>query len=173
MTLYARSDITAIAIGGVGHTHVRPSRRDGTPVRTWELDCADCETHLDDDILWSKSKYKIPLTEEEKAENAELAEQANAAIERERIAAARALAEGVRTERRDPIEDEDDKPVTSDRPDQKTESEEKPPPAVTPDYEKINYNDLVKLAKERGVEHTGKKPELIKRLEEYDDQPAE
>jgi hypothetical protein len=177
MTLFARSDVQAVALGGVDHTHRRPLRKDGTPVRRWGLDCDVCEGMLDDDNLWSKQKHKIPLTEEEEQEIKDLNDAANAAMERERIAAAKALAEGVgRRRESEEDEDEDDDPVDPD--DDKNKQEQDPPaPAVVINYAEINYNDLNKLAKERGLEMGGKKDELVKRLEQHDaelaDQPAE
>jgi hypothetical protein len=46
MTLYARGDLTCIAVsvqsGGCGETHSRPVI-DGAPVKIWELTCAKCE----------------------------------------------------------------------------------------------------------------------------------
>lgn len=179
MTLYARSDVQAVALGGVDHTHRRPLRKDGTAVRRWGLDCATCETMLDDDNLWSKQKHRIPLTEEEEQEIQELNDAANAALERERIAAAKALAEGVAKHRESggDEDDDEDEPVNSD--DDKKPAPEVSQPRNEPqiDYHQINYNDLNKLAKERGLEMGGKKDELVERLERHDaelaDQPAE
>lgn len=177
VTLYARSDVQAVALGGVTHTHRRPMRADGTPVRRWALDCDICEPMLDDDNLWSKQKHKIPLTQAEEEEIKDLNDQANAAMERERIAVAKQLAEGVKAKAGQTDEDDDDdKPVDSD--DDKAKQEATPPePTVRIDYASINYNDLNQLAKERGLAVGGKKPELVERLERHDaelaDRPAE
>lgn len=173
MTLYARSDVAGVAIGGVNHTHRRPLRGDGTPVRRWALTCSDCESALDDDALWSKNKYNIPLTEAEKEENERLNEEANAAIERERIAAARALAEGVNKQSQQTADDPDDTPVTDDKQGDEQTSPDVPPAVEQVDYSKMAYPELQKLAKERGLDATGKKDAIIQRLVEYDDQPVE
>jgi hypothetical protein len=49
MTLYARSDLMAVAIpqvsGGCGQTHTRPVTQ-GAPSRTFQLDCPPCEAYL-------------------------------------------------------------------------------------------------------------------------------
>lgn len=178
MTLYARSDVQAVALGGVDHTHRRPLRKDGTPVRRWGLDCATCEPMMDDDNLWSKQKHRIPLTVEEEQEIQELNDAANAALERERIAAAKALAEGVAKHRENggDEDDPDDEPFDADAEMRATASKDATP-AVQIDYAAMQYNDLNKLAKERGLEVGGKKPELVERLERHDaelaDQPAE
>ncbi len=167
MTLYARSDVQAIAIGDAGHSHARPKRKDGNPVRRWALDCVVCEKALDDDILWSKSKYDIPLTDEEEKEIEQLNKQANAAMERERIAQARALAEGANVQRREEADDPDDEPVTE-------ETEPEPELTVEPvaDYTTMTKDDLKQVAKQRGLPVGGSKDDLVRRLAEYDDQPA-
>lgn len=175
MTLYARSDIATVAIGGVNHTHRRPMRQDGTPVKRWSLECDECEPALADDVLWSKNKFKIPLTAEEEEETKRLNEEANAAIERERIAAARALAEGVNRRQDESADDEDDKPATSDKigGDQDEDDQTDTSKVEPVDYSKMSYPQLQKAAKERGLDATGKKEALVERLAEYDDRPAE
>lgn len=49
MTLYARGDLTCIAVsvesGGCGKSHSRPVVN-GSPVKVWELDCPGCEHFL-------------------------------------------------------------------------------------------------------------------------------
>jgi hypothetical protein len=58
MALYARSDMMSVSIprashpgqsGGCGATHTRPVTR-GNPVKTWKLECPECETHLRGDL---------------------------------------------------------------------------------------------------------------------------
>jgi hypothetical protein len=174
VTLYARSDIQALALSGVDHTHRRPNRRDGSPVRVWELNCGDCESHLDDDVLWSKTRHKVPLTDEEKQEQEELSERANAAMERERLEQARRLAEGVRREQQEDEPDEDDKPVNSDRPDQPQDDGDKDMPEhEAPEYTSMSYNELQAEIKRRGLQGGGKKEDLIQRLADDDDRPSE
>lgn len=167
-----------VAIGGVDHTHFRPSRKDGSPVRRWELDCDDCGPSLADDVLWSSSKYKIPLTKDEEEENERLNEEANAAIERERMAAARAIAERGSNQHRDSQDedDEDDAPVTADRDGVEEEPEEPEEQngglTVEPvDYSTLGKPELQKLAKDRNLPTSGTKDALIERLAEDDDQP--
>ncbi len=48
MALYARSDMVSVSIPrpeGCGATHTRPVTH-GSPVKTWRLECPECETHL-------------------------------------------------------------------------------------------------------------------------------
>lgn len=49
MTIYARSDLDAIAVptgsGGCGITHSRPVNK-GARVKVWQLDCLPCESYL-------------------------------------------------------------------------------------------------------------------------------
>ena len=68
MTLYARSDLSATAVsiahGGCGQSHHRPAP-DGNPVKLWALTCAQCENHLRNDDLWTTSIAEIPETYDE------------------------------------------------------------------------------------------------------------
>ncbi len=49
MTLYARGDLTCIAVstdsGGCGQSHCRPVVK-GAPAKIWELNCPQCERYL-------------------------------------------------------------------------------------------------------------------------------
>lgn len=94
MTLYARSDLMAVAVpienGGCGVTHSRPVRN-GAPAQTWALVCPMCETFLREDLAkdinkntpgdkviphvvgqWSGSAEGIPDTPDEERERKEL-----------------------------------------------------------------------------------------------------
>lgn len=69
MTVYARSDVSCVAIskanGGCGEVHSRPVV-EGAPVKLWSLTCHDCEDHLRSDSLWSSTISEIPETHDEK-----------------------------------------------------------------------------------------------------------
>jgi len=69
MTVYARSDISAVSIspahGGCGATHVRPAPG-GDPVPVWGLTChGGCEDYLRGDSMWSSTHHSIPETPDE------------------------------------------------------------------------------------------------------------
>lgn len=70
MTVYARSDVTCVALskahGGCGEVHSRPVV-DGAPVKLWSLTCHSCEDHLRSDSLWSSTISEIPETYDEKS----------------------------------------------------------------------------------------------------------
>lgn len=72
MTVYARSDVAAIAIGpehgGCGSPHSRPVGDDGTAAALWVLTChGGCEDVLRADPLWSSTVAEIPETPDEKS----------------------------------------------------------------------------------------------------------
>lgn len=47
MTLYARGDIQSVAVsGGCGKSHRRPTSKDGTSEKIFQLDCPPCEHQL-------------------------------------------------------------------------------------------------------------------------------
>ena len=69
MTVYARSDISAVSIspahGGCGATHVRPAPG-GDPIPVWGLIChGGCEDVLRADSMWSSTHTTIPETPDE------------------------------------------------------------------------------------------------------------
>lgn len=69
MTVYARSDVTAVSIspahGGCGTTHSRPVVG-GAPARLWSLVCNNgCEDVLRYDVLWSAVPTAVPETPDE------------------------------------------------------------------------------------------------------------
>lgn len=68
MTLYARSDVMSVALskdhGGCGATHTRPVTH-GAPAKVWALDCAPCEDHLRSDPHWAVDALEIPETPDE------------------------------------------------------------------------------------------------------------
>jgi len=70
MALYARSDLTCVAVpedrGGCGAAHTRPVTR-GAPARLWKLDCPACCAALAGDPLWSGRVSEIPETPDEEA----------------------------------------------------------------------------------------------------------
>lgn len=71
MTVYARSDVSAVTIsrdhGGCGEVHSRPVVA-GAPARMWALTChAGCENHLRSDPLWASTPETIPETPDETA----------------------------------------------------------------------------------------------------------
>ena len=71
MTVYSASTIMAVnlsgAHGGCGSLHTRPVR-DGAPDKIWKLDCVMCENHLRTDPLWSTTVAEIPETYDEMIE---------------------------------------------------------------------------------------------------------
>jgi ribosomal protein L37AE/L43A len=71
MTVFARSDVAAVAIspehGGCGQPHSRPVGDDGTPAALWVLTChGGCEDVLRADPLWASTVAEIPETPDEK-----------------------------------------------------------------------------------------------------------
>lgn len=71
MTVYARSDVSAVSIskdhGGCGQIHSRPVI-EGAPAKLWALTChAGCENFLRSDPLWSGTAHTIPETPDETA----------------------------------------------------------------------------------------------------------
>jgi hypothetical protein len=68
MTIYARSDLAAVAVsadhGGCGEIHCRPIVA-GAPARIWALTCHSCEDFLRHDSLWSAQATTIPETLDE------------------------------------------------------------------------------------------------------------
>jgi hypothetical protein len=68
MTLYARSDLAAVAVsgdhGGCGEVHRRPVVA-GAPARVWALNCHPCEDFLRSDSLWTTQVTTIPETIDE------------------------------------------------------------------------------------------------------------
>ena len=71
MTVYSRSDVAAISIsqahGGCGQSHSRPVVQ-GAPAKLWALTCVQCEDHLREDPLWSGTVADIPETRDEESE---------------------------------------------------------------------------------------------------------
>lgn len=70
MTMYARSDLSSVALsaahGGCGTTHIRPAPG-GKPENPWALTCGNgCEDHLRHDPLWSSTLSEIPETHDER-----------------------------------------------------------------------------------------------------------
>ena len=78
MTVYARSDVAAVAIpvasGGCGYVHTRPVI-DGAPVKVFALACPACETKLRTDPCWSPHPDTIPQTADEERAAKKLAEE--------------------------------------------------------------------------------------------------
>lgn len=74
MTVYARSDLSSVAVprdsGGCGERHGRPTPQ-GAPVKLWALDCPQCETFLRHDDQWSVTVSGVPETPDEKADREE------------------------------------------------------------------------------------------------------
>jgi len=71
MTVYARSDVSAVTIskdhGGCGQIHSRPVV-EGAPAKLWALTChAGCENFLRADALWASTPQTIPETPDETA----------------------------------------------------------------------------------------------------------
>lgn len=71
MTVYARSDVSAVTIstdhGGCGKIHSRPVV-EGAPAKLWGLTChAGCENFLRADPLWASTPQTIPETPDETA----------------------------------------------------------------------------------------------------------
>jgi hypothetical protein len=69
MPVYARSDVLSVTVSrahaGCGEVHRRPITPDGTPARTWRLDCPACQGHLSHDPLWSGNEGTVPATPDE------------------------------------------------------------------------------------------------------------
>jgi hypothetical protein len=68
MTLYARSDLAAVAVSrdhkGCGEVHRRPVVA-GAPAKVWALNCHPCEDFLRSDSLWTTQITTIPETIDE------------------------------------------------------------------------------------------------------------
>lgn len=69
MTLYARSDVMAVALsashGGCGQVHSRPVVN-GAPVKLWAFDeCPQCERYLATDPHWAGMQSELPETPDE------------------------------------------------------------------------------------------------------------
>ena len=69
MTVYAASSIAYVAVspahGGCGEPHSRPVVK-GAPAKVWGLECPPCEDYLRSDPHWSPVISKIPETFDEK-----------------------------------------------------------------------------------------------------------
>lgn len=70
MTVYARNDITSVAIsvsaGGCGEVHSRPTPN-GAPIKLWALTCTGCEDALRFDPNWAGQPHEVPETPDETA----------------------------------------------------------------------------------------------------------
>jgi Transcription termination factor len=76
MTVYARSDVSAVSIskdhGGCGQIHSRPVV-EGAPAKIWALSCqGGCENFLRSDSLWSGTAHTIPETPDETARRTDI-----------------------------------------------------------------------------------------------------
>lgn len=112
MSLYARSDLMSVSVpttsGGCGDSHSRPVVK-GSPAKTWELNCPQCEAYLkgsrkpqvlkttpgdpklgipakqervaDCDPHWSSTPESVPLTPDEQSTNATRTERASHQIQ--------------------------------------------------------------------------------------------
>lgn len=69
MTVYARNDISSVAIsasaGGCGDVHSRPTPN-GAPVKLWALTCVGCENVLRLDPNWGGQPHQVPESPDEK-----------------------------------------------------------------------------------------------------------
>jgi hypothetical protein len=81
MTLYARSDITAVGSTNGCGGHIRPEGEDHLVV-----DCAECEPHLLEYPYWAATPEEVPLTDAER----KIVERQQHEIELQRVADARA-----------------------------------------------------------------------------------
>lgn len=176
MTLYARSDVQTVAVSpdlGCGKAHTRPNRKDGTPVRTWELDCARCETQLEDDAQWSKSRYNVPLTAEEQAELEDLNKRAESIAATERIAAAREVARTVVEKQQGPDDyDPDDEPVDDEDAGEGEHEDDGGEDdsgggGQSDDLDDLSRKDLNALARDAGLNIKGTRDEVIARLRQH------
>ena len=99
MTLYCRSDISAVSVspdghGGCGNTHSRPAPG-GRPEAVWALTCdGGCEDHLRHDPHWAVTLAKLPETFDEEAARKDF-EQRGALDERKLMAMALAKLTGL------------------------------------------------------------------------------
>lgn len=72
MTVYARSDLNFISVGGAGHDHSRPyvqGLKTAAPVldKTFAITCPVCEPELlKDPACFATREDQVPLTEDEK-----------------------------------------------------------------------------------------------------------
>jgi hypothetical protein len=68
MARYPRRDLVHVAIspqqGGCGAAHTRPVTH-GVPDPDWALVCPKCETAVDNDPLWAKTRAEVPETPDE------------------------------------------------------------------------------------------------------------
>lgn len=180
MVLYARNDIQSVSVpqgvGGCGNEHKRPAKSDGSPVPIWGIDCPGCENHLNNDVHWSRSRYRIPLTPDEEQEAQEAKELAQAAMQQQQIQVARQMAEAALVARGAvPEIDPADIAVTG------SEAVPGSPEAAggqrdrgalvesaKANYAALGKQELKELARDRGLVLSGTKEDLVARHAEHE-----
>lgn len=178
MVMYARSDELEIKCEArPGTSHVRPHKTkdplDGF-VETWGVDCKPCERgHLKTNPHWAPTRHRIPLTPDEQAE-AEAAIQDAARMDaqiklmeaRERSRQYRELAASGEL---DQLAGE---PVITTASDVVSGGHGEAGDELSADagasYRGLTVKDLQSLARDRGLQVSGTKDELVARHTEYD-----
>jgi hypothetical protein len=178
MVLFARSDVIRVNPGGCGNPHQRPVKSrdpdsgEETYVSTWGIDCPACERILHDDVQWSKSRFRIPLTPDEIEEQKDLKEQADAAAERARMqrarddAAAAMAARGTQSDI-DPADMAITGPEGSGGAYVNAEGQSVAASSAA-DYNALSKAELKDLARDRGLPLAGTKDDLVVRHVEHD-----
>jgi hypothetical protein len=176
MVLYARSDVIRESAteppGGCGYPHERPLIDSKNPdkgyVAVWGIDCPPCEARLHDDVRWSKTRHRIPLTPDEQLEMQEAKEAAQAMIQQQQILLAQAAqAEAQRARVTSPQGDDTDAVITKSGASPVAPVNEEAPSGGA-DYSALRVSDLKDMARERGLGVGGTKEDLIARHLEYD-----
>jgi len=178
MVMYARSDQLEVKCEARPNTsHVRPHRAgpDSDFIPIWGIDCPTCEKgHLKSDPHWSKSKHRIPLTPDEEAEAKHALEDAARMDSQLKLIEARARAEQYRSAvASGELSGLNDDDIIVTGPGEVVSDGS---PAVPEDsradlgasYRALTKEDLVSLARDRGLVVSGTKDVLVDRHVEYD-----
>lgn len=183
MAAYARSDVMYVAVssydGGCGEPHSRPVT-EGAPDKVWALSCPQCTKSLRSHPLWAGSQDEIPETQEEtnRREAAEKKNSINAADAQTAVMAeisklgpnmeknSDALLALVQMLVADKLAEKEAAAVVPGTVVPDLVKDAAPPKLViAPDhYEDLHIATLKKLAREKGVDATGTKAEVIARL---------
>jgi len=176
MVLYARQDILSVApSGGCGRSHNRPilsEDDDGeiTYVPVWGINCKPCESILNDDVQWSKSRHRIPLTPDQVQELADAKEEAERTLQLEQL---RKIREDAQLRAQQAAVATSDEvagvaPVITGREDGPSGGSANSTGSTAADYGALSKTDLKDLARNRGLPVGGTREDLIARHVEHD-----
>lgn len=183
MTLYARNDIIRVSVpGGCGNPHTRPASGKLGPdgetllVQVWGINCPPCETHLNDDVQWSKSQYKIPMTPDEEQDAEDERTRHEAALRYEQTRMARESYDRRSREAPESVQAVDPTEIAVTGPESASVSPESvggvPAASNAGDYGALDKVALKNMARNRGLSVSGTKDDLIARHLEYDQKAA-